>query len=93
MRHAKRSRIVCNRYIFCYLTFPGIIAMYKLEISLIGVKLAANSNRFAFSTSTDQRLNVWEINVNHPQGVSLTLADATFVDVPDPSVMDVVGFK
>lgn len=46
-----------------------------------------------FTTSTDQRLNKWQINDLDDQGVSLTMIDAAYMDVPDPSALDAVAFK
>lgn len=59
---------------------------------MLGIKFAA-SNTHVFSTSTDQRLNVWKVGLDNSEGVFLALADAAFVDVPDPSVMDVIKYK
>lgn len=56
----------------------------------LGIKYIDNS---VFTTSTDQRLNKWQINYVEDQGVSLTLVDAAYMDVPDPSALDAVSFK
>lgn len=62
----------------------------KLISFLLGIKYIDNS---VFTTSTDQRLNKWQINYVEDQGVSLTLVDAAYMDVPDPSALDAVAFK
>lgn len=62
----------------------------KLISFLLGIKYIDNS---VFTTSTDQRLNKWQINYVEDQGVSLTLVDAAYMDVPDPSALDAVSFK
>ncbi|KAI7865336.1 WD40-repeat-containing domain protein [Spinellus fusiger] len=43
-----------------------------------------------FTISTDQRLNRWEVVDHKEQGVSLKMVDAVYMDVPDPSAMDLV---
>ncbi|KAI9269722.1 hypothetical protein EDC94DRAFT_599738 [Helicostylum pulchrum] len=58
--------------------------------SVTGIKYIDNS---VFTTSTDQRLNKWQINYVEDQGVSLTLVDAAYMDVPDPSALDAVSFN
>jgi hypothetical protein len=46
-----------------------------------------------FTTSTDQRLNKWKVNDLGDKGVSLTMINATYMDVPDPSALDAVIFE
>jgi hypothetical protein len=43
------------------------------------------------TVSTDQRLNVWDVDT--AQGIELSLGDAHHLDVPDPSAMDVTIHK
>ncbi|KAI8579739.1 hypothetical protein K450DRAFT_240091 [Umbelopsis ramanniana AG] len=52
--------------------------------SITGVHIV---NRRVLTVSTDQRLNVWDVDTT--QGVKLSLGDAHYIDVPDPSAMDV----
>ncbi|CEP20055.1 hypothetical protein [Parasitella parasitica] len=46
-----------------------------------------------FTTSTDQRLNKWQVNDLQQVGVSLTMTNAAYMDVPDPSALDAVIFN
>lgn len=57
---------------------------------MIGIKYI---DGVIFTTSTDQRLNKWQIRDLEDQGVSLTMIDAAYMDVPDPSALDAVAFK
>jgi len=43
------------------------------------------------TVSTDQRLNVWDVDT--AQGIKLSLGDTHYLDVPDPSAMDVTIHK
>jgi hypothetical protein len=56
--------------------------------SITGIKIIDDS---IFTTSTDQRLNMWRVNTD--TGVSLTLINAAYMDVPDPSAIDGVLYK
>lgn len=58
--------------------------------SVTGLKYIDN---VVFTTSTDQRLNMWKIDDLEEQGVSLTMIDAAYMDVPDPNALDAVTFK
>ncbi|KAI8062820.1 uncharacterized protein B0P05DRAFT_556237 [Gilbertella persicaria] len=55
--------------------------------SVTGIKYMDNA---VFTTSTDQRLNIWHVD---PQEVSLILKSAMYMDVPDPSALDAVVFN
>ncbi|KAI9468964.1 MAG: hypothetical protein EXX96DRAFT_589929 [Benjaminiella poitrasii] len=46
-----------------------------------------------FSTSTDQRLNMWKIHDLAQDGISLTIESAVYMDVPDPSALDTITFN
>ncbi|KAI8884166.1 WD40 repeat-like protein [Backusella circina FSU 941] len=56
--------------------------------SITGIKMIDDS---IFTTSTDQRLNMWRINT--ADSVSLTLINAAYMDVPDPSAIDGVLYN
>ncbi|KAL9548787.1 hypothetical protein MBANPS3_005506 [Mucor bainieri] len=58
--------------------------------SVTGIKYMDQS---VFTTSTDQRLNKWQVNKASDGGVSLSMTDAAYMDVPDPSALDAVEFK
>ncbi|KAF7726588.1 WD repeat-containing protein 6 [Apophysomyces ossiformis] len=58
--------------------------------SITGLNVKDNT---VYTTSTDQRLNVWTLRDLGSEGVSLTMASAAFVDVPDPSAMDIIEYK
>lgn len=66
--------------------------------SVTGIKYMDQS---VFTTSTDQRLNKWKVNTvsdnssssSSSGGVSLSMTDAAYMDVPDPSALDAIGFK
>ena len=58
--------------------------------SVTGIKYMDDA---VFTCSTDQRLNKWSIHDLGTEGVSMTLVDATYMDVPDPSALDAVIFK
>lgn len=59
--------------------------------SVTGIKYMDQS---VFTTSTDQRLNKWQVNqVSSDGGVSLSMTDAAYMDVPDPSALDAIEFK
>lgn len=58
--------------------------------SVTGIKYIDQS---VFTTSTDQRLNKWEIKDLKEDGVSLSMNNAAYMDVPDPSALDAVIFK
>lgn len=58
--------------------------------SVTGIKYIDNA---VFTTSTDQRLNKWLVNDLGDQGVSLTLNDSAYMDVPDPSALDATIFN
>lgn len=57
-----------------------------------GVHLIYN-NTAILTISTDQRLNMWAIKDNGDNSLSLQMKDAAFVDVPDPSTMDIVEYR
>lgn len=63
--------------------------------SVTGIKYMDQS---VFTTSTDQRLNKWKVNTVSDNsssccGVSLSMTDAAYMDVPDPSALDAIEFK
>ncbi|KAI7904623.1 uncharacterized protein BX663DRAFT_503002 [Cokeromyces recurvatus] len=68
---------------------PFIVASAHAS-SVTGIKFVDNA---LFSTSTDQRLNMWKVNDLDENGVSLTMQSAIFIDVPDPSTLDAIAFN
>ncbi|KAI8141833.1 WD40-repeat-containing domain protein [Fennellomyces sp. T-0311] len=60
--------------------------------SITGVRFIRASSA-VLSTSTDQRLNMWAVKDLGPNGITLSLIDAAFVDVPDPSTMDTIEYR
>ncbi|KAI8644295.1 WD40-repeat-containing domain protein [Parasitella parasitica] len=66
------------------------ILPYAHASSVTGIKFIDQS---LFTTSTDQRLNKWEVIDLKEQGVSLSMSDAVYLDVPDPSALDAVVFN
>ncbi|KAG2172335.1 hypothetical protein INT43_004877 [Umbelopsis isabellina] len=53
--------------------------------SVTGVHIVG---KLILTVSTDQRLNVWEVNTD--QGLTISMHDAYYIDVPDPSAMDLI---
>lgn len=49
------------------------------------------NNTIALSISTDQRLNMWSLEMKDDMQVKMI--DAAFVDVPDPSSMNVTEYQ
>ncbi|KAI9018667.1 WD40-repeat-containing domain protein [Phycomyces nitens] len=68
---------------------PNAHASSVTDLS-VGVNLIGKT---VFTVSTDQRLNRWEIVDHGKDGVSLDMVDAIYVDVPDPSAMDLVEYN
>ncbi|KAI8369417.1 WD40-repeat-containing domain protein [Radiomyces spectabilis] len=64
-------------------TIPGAHASSITDLRFV--------NDSVFSISTDQRLNQWALENRGPQGVSLKLINAAYMDVSDPSAMDVIA--
>ncbi|KAK4515202.1 uncharacterized protein ATC70_002812 [Mucor velutinosus] len=58
--------------------------------SVTGIKYMDQS---VFTTSTDQRLNKWQVNKASDGAVSLSMTDAAYMDVPDPSALDAIEFN
>ncbi|KAG0173417.1 WD repeat-containing protein 6 [Apophysomyces sp. BC1015] len=58
--------------------------------SITGVNITGDT---VYTTSTDQRLNVWNVQDHGSEGASLVLTTAAFVDVADPSAMDIVKYN
>ncbi|KAG2195930.1 hypothetical protein INT47_002703 [Mucor saturninus] len=69
---------------------PPFIIPCAHASSVTGIKYI---DQVIFTTSTDQRLNKWQIRDLEDQGVSLTMIDAAYMDVPDPSALDAVAFN
>ncbi|KAI9317701.1 WD40-repeat-containing domain protein [Dichotomocladium elegans] len=60
--------------------------------SITAVEWTKNGER-VLSVSTDQRLNMWDLEDDGEQGVRISMVDAAFVDVPDPSAMGVTIYN
>ncbi|KAI7878980.1 WD40 repeat-like protein [Lichtheimia hyalospora FSU 10163] len=64
---------------------PGAHASSVTAVALI------RNNTAALSISTDQRLNMWSLEMK--DDIKVKMIDAAFVDVPDPSSMNVTEYQ